>query len=91
VLRLNLSGSESREQIYRAIFLALSHNDKLIAEFSHFSVGVVERLFEAVRIEHRRLHPAAVDWVPHRACRGARQSLSARRHLQRRGSLGGAQ
>jgi hypothetical protein len=63
VVRLDLGGRlESREVVYRAIFRELG--DKLADEFSDFGVGVVTRLFQRVKVQHRRLHPAAVDWVP---------------------------
>jgi len=63
VVRLDLGGRlESREVVYRAIFQELG--DKLADEFSDFGVGVVTRLFQRVKAQHRRLHPAAVDWVP---------------------------
>ncbi len=63
VVRLDLGGRlESREVVYRAIFQELG--DKLADEFSDFGVSVVTRLFQRVKAQHRRLHPAAIDWVP---------------------------
>jgi hypothetical protein len=53
---------KSREVVYRAILLALGEN--VAPALRDVSIEAVTRLFERVKVQHRRLHPAAVDWVP---------------------------